>query len=87
MVQKLCLSGQTGAKRLNEVEIDPDFTGSRQLDLHVAITFADWVNGGPEPETSGRNNLPVLATLNAVIESGESGQDSAGRGLAFLGRG
>jgi predicted dehydrogenase len=68
------LIGTDRAKRLNEVEIDPDFTGSRQLDLHVAITFADWVNGGPEPETSGRNNLPVLATLNAVIESGESGR-------------
>ena len=59
---------------LNEAEIDPDFTGSRQLDQHVAATFADWVNGGPEPETSGRNNLLVLATLNAVIESGESGR-------------
>ena len=74
MVRRLCLSGQTGGAGLSEAEIDPDFTGSRQLDQHVAATFADWVNGGPEPETSGRNNLLVLSTLNAVIESGESGR-------------
>ena len=68
------LIGTDRAKKLSEVEIDPDITGSRQLDQYVAATFADWVNGGPEPETSGRNSLPVLATLNAVIESGESGR-------------
>ena len=54
---------------LRQAEIDPGFTDTRQLDQHVAATFADWVNGGPEPETSGRNNLQILATLNAIIES------------------
>ena len=74
VVRRLCFIGKNRAAELSKVELDPDITGSRQLDLHVAITFADWVNGGPEPETSGRNNLPVLATLNAVIESGTSGR-------------
>ena len=59
---------------LCEAEIDVGFTDTRQLDQHVAATFADWVNGGPEPETSGRNNLQILATLNAIIESGVSGR-------------
>ena len=59
---------------LCEAEIDLGFSDTRQLDQHVAATFADWVNGGLEPETSGRNNLQILATLNAIIESGVSGQ-------------
>ena len=54
--------------------IDLGFSDTRQLDQHVAGTFADWVNGGPEPEASSRNNLQILATLNAIIESCVSGQ-------------
>ncbi len=72
--QETLLIGTNQGTGLSETEIDPGFADSRQLDQHVAATFANWVNGGPEPETSGRNNLPVLATLNAIIESGESGR-------------
>ena len=53
------------------------------LDQQVAAGFADWINGGPEPETSGRRNLQVLGALDALLESGLSGrqvpvQDSGG---------
>ena len=58
---------------LHSEEIDPGLT-ENQLDQHVAATFVHWVNGGLEPETSGRNNLQVLATLNTIIDSGASGR-------------
>ena len=58
---------------LQPLEIDPGLSDD-ELDQHVAVTFADWVNGGPEPETSGRQNLHVLAILNALIDSGASGR-------------
>ena len=56
------------------VSFDPDFTHVRQAIQYVATTFADWVSGGPEPVTSGRNNLHTLAILDAIIESGNSGR-------------
>ena len=54
------------------VAIDPPHPLS--LDSQVAAGFADWINGGPEPETSGRNNLQVLGTLDALLESGLTGR-------------
>ncbi|MDE0229459.1 MAG: Gfo/Idh/MocA family oxidoreductase [Spirochaetaceae bacterium] len=44
------------------------------LDAQVAAGFADWINGGPEPETSGRRNLQVLGALDALLESGQTGR-------------
>ena len=44
------------------------------LDAQVADGFADWINGGPEPETSGRRNLQVLGALDALLESGLTGR-------------
>ena len=44
------------------------------LDAQVAAGFADWINGGPEPETSGRRNLQVLGALDALLESGLTGR-------------
>ena len=44
------------------------------LDQQVAAGFADWVGGGPEPETSARRNLQVLGVLDALLESGQSGR-------------
>ena len=44
------------------------------LDAQVAAGFADWINGGPEPETSGRQNLQVLGALDALLESGLTGR-------------
>ena len=44
------------------------------LDQQVAAGFADWINGEPEPETSGRRNLEVLGTLDALLESGLTGR-------------
>lgn len=43
------------------------------LDQQVAAGFADWIDGGPEPETSARRNLQVLGVLDALLESGQSG--------------
>lgn len=54
------------------VAIDPPHPLS--LDEQVAAGFADWINGGPEPETSGRNNLQVLGTLDALLASGLTGR-------------
>ena len=44
------------------------------LDQQVAAGFADWIAGGPEPETSARRNLQVLGVLDALLESGRSGR-------------
>lgn len=44
------------------------------LDQQVAAGFADWIDGGPEPETSARRNLQVLGVLDALLESGRSGR-------------
>ena len=53
--------------------IDPGPDETHLLDQRVAESFATWLNGGPEPETSGRNNLQVLGVLDGLIESGETG--------------
>ena len=47
------------------------------LEEQVAAGFADWIDGGPEPETSGRNNLQVLGALDALLESGRTGRQVA----------
>lgn len=52
--------------------IDP--APALSLDQQVAAGFADWVDGGPEPETSARRNLQVLGVLDALLESGRSGR-------------
>ena len=54
------------------VAIDPPHPLS--LDAQVAAGFADWINGGAEPETSGRRNLQVLGALDALLESGLTGR-------------
>jgi predicted dehydrogenase len=36
--------------------------------------FIDYVNGGPEPDISGRNNLNSLETSMAAIRAGETGE-------------
>jgi predicted dehydrogenase len=59
-------------KEWQAVAIDPapDLT----LDQQVAAGFGDWINGGPEPETSGRHNLQVLGVLDALLEAGRTGR-------------
>lgn len=52
--------------------IDP--APALSLDQQVAAGFADWIDGGPEPETSARRNLQVLGVLDALLESGRSGR-------------
>ena len=59
---------------LQPVPIDEGPGETALLDQRVAESFAAWLGGGPEPETSGRNNLQVLGTLDALIESGETGR-------------
>ena len=55
--------------------IDP--APALSLDQQVAAGFADWIGGGPEPETSGRRNLQVLGALAALLESGRTGRQVA----------
>ena len=58
--------------RWQPLAIDP--APSLTLDQQVAAGFAGWIDGGPEPETSGRHNLEVLGALDALLESGRSGR-------------
>ena len=60
---------------LQPLPIDADQDPS-PLDRQVAAGFAAWVRGGPEPETSGRNNLQVLSVLDGIIRSGQGSQPS-----------
>ena len=64
--------GEDSSVGLQPYPIDPDL--DRSMDAQVALSFATWINGGPEPETSGRNNLEVLGVLSAIIKSGETGK-------------
>jgi hypothetical protein len=50
------------------------------LDKKVAEGFATWVQGGPEPETSGQKNLQVLGVLDALLRSGVNGEAATVRG-------
>ena len=61
--------GEDRQSGLRPVAIDADLDRS-PLDRQVASGFAAWVQGGPEPETSGRNNLQVLSVLDGIIRSG-----------------
>ena len=61
---------------LRPLAIDEDLDRS-PLDRQVASGFAAWVQGGPEPETSGRNNLQVLSVLDGIIRSGAANRPVA----------
>ena len=65
-------AGEDRESGLQPIPIDPDQDPS-PLDRQVAASFAAWVCGGPEPETSGPNNLQVLSVLDGIIRSGETG--------------
>ncbi len=65
--------GEDRQDGLRPVAIDEDLDRS-PLDRQVASGFAAWVQGGPEPETSGRNNLQVLSVLDGIIRSGATNQ-------------
>jgi predicted dehydrogenase len=66
--------GENRESGLLPVAIDEGPRESRFLDRRIAAGFGDWVQGGPEPETSGRNNLQVLGVLDALMRSGVSGR-------------
>ena len=61
-----------GDRKLRPLAIDEGPSDSPPLDRRIARDFASWVQGGPEPETSGRRNLEVLGVLDALTRSGES---------------
>ena len=61
-----------GAEEWQALAIDP--ASALTLDQQVAAGFADWINGGAEPETSGRRNLQVLGVLDALLEAGRTGR-------------
>ena len=37
-------------------------------------SWGDWINGGPEPETSSPQNLHIIGALDALLQSTLSGQ-------------
>ena len=47
------------------------------LDVIVMHSWGDWISGGPEPETSGPQNLQIIGALDALdalLQSTLSGQ-------------
>ena len=44
------------------------------LDVIVMRSWGDWITGGPEPETSGPQNLQIIGALDALLQSTLSGQ-------------
>ena len=64
--------GEDPSVGLQPYPIDPEL--DRSTDAQVALSFSSWIRGGPEPETSGRNNLEVLGVLDALIKAGASGE-------------
>ena len=37
-------------------------------------SWGDWINGGPEPESSGPQNLQIIGALDALLQSTLSGK-------------
>ena len=66
--------GSNSKEGFQEIAIDPTPIGGKELGRHLAEGIADWLQGGPEPETSGRNNLNVLAVLDGLIQATETGR-------------
>ncbi len=66
--------GENRESGLQPLAIDEGPRESPLLDQRIAAGFVAWVHGGPEPETSGRNNLQVLGALDALMRSGASGK-------------
>ena len=44
------------------------------LDVIVMRSWGDWISGGPEPETSGPQNLQIIGALDALLQSTLSGK-------------
>ena len=44
------------------------------FDAIVVRSRADWITGGPEPETSGPQNLQIFGALDALLRSTLSGR-------------
>lgn len=44
------------------------------IDAQVMEGWANWINGGTEPETSGPENLHIIGALDALLESTSSGR-------------
>ena len=63
-----------------KLPIDVGPSDMASLDKKVAEGFATWVQGGPEPETSGQKNLQVLGVLDALLRSGANGEAATVRG-------
>ena len=60
------------SKKWKTIELDSGPTQVSELDEEVALSFASWINDNKEPETSGKNNLEILAVLDALLQSGKS---------------
>ena len=44
------------------------------IDAQVMEGWAHWINGGPEPETSGPETLHIIGALDALLASTSSGR-------------
>ena len=64
-----------GGQEWQALPLDDGGSEQAALDQEVARSFADWVRGGEEPETSGRRNLQILGALDALLASGQSGRE------------
>jgi hypothetical protein len=60
-------------RRNADPEILPLDEGPASTDL-IVNQFVAWINGGEEPEFSGRNNLVTMAMIEGMGISSESGR-------------
>ena len=44
------------------------------LEVIVMRSWDDWIPGGPEPETSGPQDLQIIGALDARLQSTRSGK-------------
>ena len=47
------------------------------LDVIVMRSWGNWIQGGPEPETSGLQNLQIIGALDALLQSTLTGKTEA----------
>ncbi|HCU72213.1 MAG: hypothetical protein CL790_03125 [Chloroflexi bacterium] len=68
------LVGTDPSVGLTPMAFDNTKLTTSDIDAQVMEGWANWINGGPEPETSGPENLYVIGALDALLESTNSGR-------------
>ena len=72
--EEALLVGTDPSVGLTPMAFDNTKLTTSDIDAQVMEGWANWINGGPEPETSGPENLYVIGALDALLESTNSGR-------------